>query len=142
MIREMLIVPTLMIQFQQAEFFKPRNVTVTELTPYTISLSWSGMQEDLNNQYQILYWPSGITKELKRGSTYEHMFTIENLKPGDLYTIWLVAIRGNLTSDYVTLQQRTGKIMNKTALCMEIQGVLVILLPSCSHGQQDISWAS
>ncbi len=89
------------------EYLTPYNLSVTEFSLTTITLDWEcNCGED--TQYQLWYWPVNASMDLTMTVTKTTSYVIRNLEPGQLYSVWLLAAEGNLTSDYVTLQHRTS----------------------------------
>ncbi len=86
---------------------KPSNVTVTAYSTVSISLSWQAASED-GVWYQIWFWPVNASMDLAMATTIHHSFIIIDLLPGELYNIWLLGIKGNSTSQYVTIQHHTS----------------------------------
>lgn len=98
------------MQSRTTSMYTPRDVTVENFTPSTLTLSWSSKIEDgVEAVYKLLYWPTNMPKDMKLATTARTSYTLDDLVPGELYTIWVVAIVGNITSDYVTVQQQTRK---------------------------------
>lgn len=95
---------------------QPRNVSVKSYGHDFIVLTWEhALAHDILTiyeatiQYQIWHWPVNASLELIMASTYSNSYTIMDLKPGQTYSIWVLGITDNITSDYVTLLQSTGK---------------------------------
>ena len=95
-----------------SEQFEPRGIEL--LTNDSSSTSLSFMWEpDLydNAMYKVWYWPANtsLSSEVTMTTVYENRVTLEPLLPGEMYTVWLFGMMdGNVTSDYVTFQHRTG----------------------------------
>ena len=106
---------------QASDPFSPRNLTVEDFTKTMIRLSWlmpvdgvlpapeTTRDTSPDMHFQIWYWPVNASMNLTMASTTDYNYTISGLSPGRMYSIWLLGIQGNLTSDYVTLHQRTGR---------------------------------
>ena len=58
--------------------------------------------------YQVWYWPINDAMELVMSTTSGTSFTILQLVSGQSYSVWVLGMAQNVTSDYVTLMQTTG----------------------------------
>ena len=88
-------------------YLQPYNLSVSDITLTSINLEWS-CDCGKYTQYQLWYWPVNASMDLTMTVTKATSYVIRNLEPGQLYSVWLLAAAGNLTSDYVTLQHRTS----------------------------------
>ena len=88
-------------------YLQPYNLSVSEVSLTSISLEWL-CDCGKYTQYQLWYWPVNASMDLTMTVTKATSYVIRNLEPGQLYSVWLLAAEGNLTSDYVTLQHRTS----------------------------------
>ncbi len=89
--------------------FQPVNFTVSDVDLTSMTLEWYSMSSK-STQFQIWYWPVNASVDLTMTITRNKFHTIRNLESGELYSVWLLAVEGNVTSEYVTLQQRTGSV--------------------------------
>ena len=99
---------------------QPNEVNVSDYGPTFITLSWYPAILDSYNElnafnghhaqvhYQVWHWPVNASLELVMSTTFTTTFTISHLVPGQSYSLWVLGIEGNVTSDYVTLLQTTG----------------------------------
>lgn len=107
---------------QASELFSPSNITVEELTSDTMRLSWDFNEAALpllsdpgsvsapsQTYFRIYYWRVNMSANPLMASTRDLNLTLTGLRPGAEYSIWLLGLHGNMTSDYVTLKQRTGR---------------------------------
>ena len=104
-----------------AVYLQPYNLSVTNSSPTTISLEWF-CDCSKYTQYQLWYWPVNASMDLTMTVTKPTTYIIRNLEPGQLYSVWLLAAEGNMTSEYVTLQSRTSSC---------IVGILLICESFC-----------
>ena len=91
----------------ESEELKPGNVTVTSYTTESITLSWVAAVDE-GVWYQIWFWPVNASMDLAMATTIHNSFTIVDLLPGEMYNIWLLGIKGNSTSEYVTIKHSTS----------------------------------
>ena len=99
----------LLFQSQMSTTFIQRHLVATNVTSHSITLKWDSV--DLQGSwFKVVYWPvrKRVGRKSKVKRTYGVLYRIDNLLPGMLYNVWLIGLRGNMTCDYVTLQQRTG----------------------------------
>ena len=110
------------------KLLQPTAVNVTDYGHTYITISWHPAVLDSFNSdhafidrtdihtitvlYQIWHWPVNASLELVMSTTFTTSFTISNLLPGQAYSLWVLGIADNITSDYVTLLQTTGIPMN------------------------------
>ena len=88
--------------------FELRKFYILDITSTSITFRWDRHWEDV--KFQIWYWPFNVTKKLKTVTTYQNKVTLRNLKPGHLHSVWLMGMQAaNVTSDYITFQQRTSQ---------------------------------
>ena len=104
-----------------SELFSPRNVTIDGFNSTSISLSWRGSLRPIppedsdgltdpdpgETHFKLYFWWNGSAPT--HLTTPHYNITLTGLRPGALYSIWLIGMHGNMTSDYVTLYQRTGR---------------------------------
>ena len=88
-------------------YLQPYNLSVINSSLTTLSLEWL-CDCSKYTQYQLWYWPVNASMDLTMTVTKATDYIIRNLEPGQLYSVWLLAAEGNMTSDYVTLQSRTS----------------------------------
>ena len=88
-------------------YLQPYNLSVINSSLTTLSLEWL-CDCSKYTQYQLWYWPVNASMDLTMTVTKATNYIIRNLEPGQLYSVWLLAAEGNMTSDYVTLQSRTS----------------------------------
>ena len=87
--------------------FEAREILLLKYTSTSLTLAWS-VGLDRSTHYQVWYWPANTTLKVQMLTTTSHNITVQHLIPGELYNVWLLGIDGNVTTDYVTLQHRTG----------------------------------
>ncbi len=92
---------------ENRDYLQPYNLTVSDFSTYNIALTWECDCGD-ETQYQLWYWPVNASMDLTMTVTSSKTYVVRNLEPGQLYSVWLLAAEGNLTSEYVTLQHRTS----------------------------------
>ncbi len=92
--------------------FQPDNFTVLDVDLTSMTLEWYSMSSK-STQFQIWYWPVNASVDLTMTITRKKSHTIKNLESGELYSVWLLAVEGNVTSEYVTLQHRTGSVFHR-----------------------------
>nr|XP_006815251.1 PREDICTED: fibronectin-like [Saccoglossus kowalevskii] len=86
----------------------PVDLSVTSYDDTSITVTWSQPASTLFDEYELSWSPSSSDGASERTvDKLETSSTIQLLRPGDMYTISLVAKRGESTSDALSLTQRT-----------------------------------
>ena len=100
-------------------YLQPYNLSVSDFSLTSIRLDWF-CDCSRYTQYQLWYWPVNASMDLTMTVTKAKSYIVRNLEPGQLYIVWLLAVEGNLTSDYVTVQHRTSNSIARIFILMSI----------------------
>ena len=104
----LLLIICLCVSSQQ---FEQRGLRLANASSTSLGLVWDVDLYDENTMYKVWYWPvntSSAEVSVIAVTDGNHV-ELDDLVPGQMYTVWLFGMmEGNITSDYVTFQHRTG----------------------------------